>query len=221
MPTAILHQITTSSSLNTTYGKSACETPALKLWKMRIEFVGDTPPPGTGSGIAETLQAKRIGTKFFTIRGTDDAFEWYAEWSELRNPLLSHLPPQPQILVPGCGSSRLSEHLYDAGFNSITNIDFSKVAISDCLRRNVRLRPDMRWRVMDMTAMQFEDEAFDVVVDKGDLDALMEPELGPKLGTQYLSEVRRVLKSGGKFICLTLAESHVLALIFSKFRFGC
>ncbi|KAI5349850.1 hypothetical protein L3X38_002741 [Prunus dulcis] len=171
-------------------------------------------------GTLGDFTSKENWDKFFTIRGTDDAFEWYAEWSELRNPLLSHLPPQPQILVPGCGSSRLSEHLYDAGFNSITNIDFSKVAISDCLRRNVRHRPDMRWRVMDMTAMQFEDEAFDVVVDKGGLDALMEPELGPKLGTQYLSEVRRVLKSGGKFICLTLAESHVLALIFSKFRFG-
>jgi hypothetical protein len=33
------------------------------------------------------------------------------------------------------------------------------------------------------------DETFDVVLDKGGLDALMEPELGPKLGNQYLSEV--------------------------------
>ncbi|KAL6185703.1 hypothetical protein ACLB2K_041830 [Fragaria x ananassa] len=173
--------------------------------------------------LLETLgdfTSKENWDKFFTIRGTEDAFEWYADWSELRNPLLSHLPPKPQILVPGCGSSRLSEHLYDAGFTSITNIDFSKVAISDCLRRNVRKRPDMRWRVMDMTSMQLEDEAFDAVVDKGGLDALMEPELGPKLGDQYLAEVRRVLKSGGKFICLTLAESHVLALLFPKFRFG-
>ncbi|XP_048435535.1 eEF1A lysine and N-terminal methyltransferase isoform X2 [Pyrus x bretschneideri] len=171
-------------------------------------------------GTLGDFTSKENWDKFFTIRGTDDSFEWYAEWSELRDPLLSHLPPQPQILVPGCGSSRLSEHLYDAGFTSITNIDFSKVAISDCLRRNVRHRPDMRWRVMDMTAMQFSEEAFDVVVDKGGLDALMEPEMGPKLGDQYLSEVRRVLKCGGKFVCLTLAESHVLALLFSKYRFG-
>eukprot|EP00261_Vitis_vinifera_P034341 XP_019075584.1 PREDICTED: methyltransferase-like protein 13 isoform X2 [Vitis vinifera] len=48
----------------------------------------------------------------------------------------------------------------------------------------------------------------------------MEPELGPKLGKMYLTEVKRVLKSGGKFIGLTLAESHVLGLLFSKFRFG-
>lgn len=100
--------------------------------------------------------SKENWDKFFTIRGGDDSFEWYAEWPQLRDPLLSHLSNIniPQILVPGCGNSRLSEHLYDAGFPAITNIDFSKVVISDMLRRNIRLRPDMRWRVMDMTTMQ-------------------------------------------------------------------
>lgn len=169
--------------------------------------------------------SKENWDKFFTIRGTDDSFEWYAEWPQLRDPLISLIgapspSPPPHILVPGCGNSRLSEHLYDAGFHGITNVDFSKVVISDMLRRNVRDRPDMRWRVMDMTSMQFMDGTFDVVLDKGGLDALMEPELGHKLGNQYLSEVKRLLKSGGKFICLTLAESHVLGLLFSKFRFG-
>lgn len=176
--------------------------------------------------------SKENWDKFFTIRGTDDSFEWYAEWTELHHPLLSLLAgndenhssssssPLLKILVPGCGNSKLSENLYDAGFKEITNIDFSKVVISDMLRRNVRDRPGMRWRVMDMTQMQLADESFDVVLDKGGLDALMEPELGPKLGNQYLSEVKRVLNFEGKFICLTLAESHVLALLFSKFRFG-
>ncbi|KAL0548017.1 hypothetical protein IC582_012456 [Cucumis melo] len=169
--------------------------------------------------------SKENWDNFFTIRGHGDAFEWYAEWPELKDPLISHLTtlsksPSPQILVPGCGNSSLSELLYDAGFGCITNIDFSKVAISDMLRRNVRERPDMRWRVMDMTNMQFTNDTFDAVVDKGGLDALMEPEVGSKLGSQYLTEVKRVLKPGGKFICLTLAESHVLGLLFPKFRFG-
>jgi hypothetical protein len=34
----------------------------------------------------------------------------------------------------------------------------------------------MLWRVMDITNMQLSGGAFDVVIDKGDLDALMEPE---------------------------------------------
>ncbi|EEF44186.1 S-adenosylmethionine-dependent methyltransferase, putative [Ricinus communis] len=180
----------------------------------------------SSNDLLETLgdfTSKENWDKFFTIRGADDSFEWYAEWPQLRQPLLSLFANDDspvQILMPGCGNSRLSENLYDLGFKDITNIDFSKVVISDMLRRNVRDRPGMRWRVMDMTDMQFADETFDVVLDKGGLDALMEPELGPKLGTKYLSEVQRVLKFGGKFICLTLAESHVLGLLFSKFRFG-
>ncbi|KAK7359281.1 hypothetical protein VNO77_01234 [Canavalia gladiata] len=186
-----------------------------------------TKTKAASDDLLETLgdfTSKDNWDKFFTIR---DSFEWYAEWPELRDPLLSllqtlthHHPLPLQLLVPGCGNSRLSEHLYDAGYTTITNIDFSKVVISDMLRRNVRDRPHMRWRVMDMTAMQVDDETFSAVIDKGGLDALMEPEHGPKLGNQYLSEVKRVLKSGGKFVCLTLAESHVLDLLFSKFRLG-
>lgn len=105
--------------------------------------------------------SKENWDNFFTIRGGGDSFEWYAEWPQLRDPLLSLLrtlttttTAPPSLLLPGCGNSRLSEHLYDAGFTSITNIDFSKVVISDMLRRNVRNRPLMLWRVMDMTSMQ-------------------------------------------------------------------
>ncbi|KAK7400091.1 hypothetical protein VNO78_11291 [Psophocarpus tetragonolobus] len=183
---------------------------------------------GSAEEILETLgdfTSKENWDNFFTLR--TDSFEWYAEWPNLRGPLLSllqnltlsHPLPLP-ILVPGCGNSRLSEHLYDAGHTAITNVDFSKVVISDMLRRNVRDRPHMRWRIMDITAMQFQDETFAAVIDKGGFDALMEPDLGPNLGSKYLSEVKRVLKPGGKFVCLTLAESHVLNLLFSKFRLG-
>ena len=116
-----------------------------------------------GEELLETLgdfTSKENWDRFFSIRGRDDSFEWYAEWAELRGPLLSHLQqqqhqPNIQILVPACGNSRLSEHLYDdAAFKAITNIDFSKVVISDMLRRNIRQRPEMRWRVMDITTMQ-------------------------------------------------------------------
>lgn len=96
---------------------------------------------------------------FFRIRGSDNSFEWYAEWPQLTSllTLLSNYKSQyssPKILVPGCGNSKLSEHLYDAGFEDITNVDFSKVAISGMLTRNVRVRPRMVWHVMDMTELK-------------------------------------------------------------------
>lgn len=40
-----------------------------------------------------------------------------------------------------------------------------------------------------LVTIQFADETFDAIVDKGGLDALMEPELGSRLGNLYLSEV--------------------------------
>lgn len=126
--------------------------------------------------ILETLEdftLKENWDKFFTLRGDDDSFEWYAEWAVIDKYIIENLaypssemakPPgerQPaklqkdvNILVPGCGSSQLSERLYDAGFRSIMNVDFSKVVIMNMLRRNVRERPEMKWRCMDMTKLE-------------------------------------------------------------------
>ncbi|KAK3142838.1 hypothetical protein QOZ80_4BG0352350 [Eleusine coracana subsp. coracana] len=186
------------------------------------------PAPTGGADLLDTLgdfTSRENWDKFFALRGTGDSFEWYAEWPPLEAPLLELLHGScageaAEILVPGCGSSALSEQLYDAGFRRITNVDFSRVVVADMLRRHARARPEMRWRVMDMTDMQFTDGSFDIILDKGGLDALMEPEAGTKLGMKYLNEAKRVLRSGGKFVCLTLAESHVLALLLSEFRFG-
>ncbi|KAK6145801.1 hypothetical protein DH2020_019670 [Rehmannia glutinosa] len=195
--------------------------------------------------------SKEIWDRFFTITGCDDCSELCAEWPQLQYLLTSNLlfpsssssqqpesaagapPPaakseEVSILVPGCGNSRLSEHLYDAGFTNITNVDLSKVIITHMMRRNVRERPRMKWRVMDMTSMQFANETFDAIVDKGGLDVLMEPKLGPRLGNLYASEVKRLLKAGGKYICVTLVESKVLGLydhflsglLFTRFRYG-
>nr|CAB3486803.1 unnamed protein product [Digitaria exilis] len=189
-----------------------------------------TTPPASILGTLGDFTSRENWDKFFALRGTGDNFEWYAEWPSLRDPLLALVGDRgaaaeagaaaPEILVPACGSSALSEQLYDAGFRRITNVDFSRVVVADMLRRHARARPEMRWRIMDMTNMQFADGSFDVILDKGGLDALMEPGAGTKLGTKYLNEAKRVLKSGGKFVCLTLAESHVLALLLSEFRFG-
>ncbi|KAL7109346.1 hypothetical protein ACP275_06G170500 [Erythranthe tilingii] len=177
---------------------------------------------------------------FFTSKGADDFCEWYADWPQIRTslknllsfqlaeelnhfsfPLLQPLPEEVSILVPACGASRLSEHLYDEGFTEITNVDFSKVVIQAMMKRNIRARPEMKWRVMDITNIEFPSGIFDAIVDKGGLDILMDSEHGPRSGPlSYISEVKRLLKAGGRYICLTLAEPLVLDLLFSKFRFG-
>ena len=78
-------------------------------------------------------------------------FEWYGEWDELKELLEQECDKGSHILNMGCGNSELTAHMYDSGYESITNVDFSKVVIMEMLRKHVRTRPKMRWLTMDMT----------------------------------------------------------------------
>lgn len=163
---------------------------------------------------------------FFKARG-GRPFEWYGEYVDLQELLAQHCglvctaDPPPRILIPGCGNSELSAKLYDSGFKRIVNIDFSKVVIAEMLTQHLRKRPEMLWRIMDMTEMQFSDGAFDIVLDKGGLDALLgEPGQGTTKAVRFISEVKRVLGHGGRYACITLAQSHVIELLLSHLRHG-
>eukprot|EP00249_Psilotum_nudum_P016861 c26026_g1_i1 orf=235-1395(-) len=154
-------------------------------------------------------------------------FEWYGDWEDLTELLAQHCElvptkyPPPRILVPGCGNSDLSARMYDAGFKHIVNIDFSKVVIAEMLRHHIRARPEMVWRIMDMTQMQFPNDSFDIVLDKGGLDALLgEPEQETTPAINFLSEAKRVLRVEGRYACVTLAQKHVIVLLLSNFRHG-
>ncbi|CAK9266746.1 unnamed protein product [Sphagnum jensenii] len=155
------------------------------------------------------------------------AFEWYGSWADLPQLLQLHCGLRPdqqpslQILVVGCGNSALSAHMYDAGFTSIVNVDFNRRVITEMLRLHVRARPLMRWLVMDITALQFAESSFDVVVDKGSLDALTgEPEEPLTAAKSLLSEVKRVLRPGGQYVCVTLAQKHVIGVLLETLRQG-
>lgn len=60
--------------------------------------------------------------------------------------------------------------------------------------------------------MQFGPTSFEVAFDKGALDALMgeDTDAASCAGSLLLSEVRRVLTDQGQYICITLAQPHVL-----------
>ena len=63
-------------------------------------------------------------------------------------------------------------------------------------------------------AGQFADGAFDAVVDKGGLDALMGEDTpgSEEAGGKLLAEVARLLApgEGAAYLCVTLAQPHVL-----------
>lgn len=73
------------------------------------------------------------------------------------------------------------------------------------------------WKTMDATALEFNNEEFSVILDKGTLDAMMSDEKVNEQVVKYFDEANRVLKSGGRFIVISLLQEHVLDILLSYF----
>ncbi|XP_039447622.1 eEF1A lysine and N-terminal methyltransferase homolog [Culex pipiens pallens] len=156
---------------------------------------------------------------FFKKRGKQ-AFEWYGEYPELCGQLHKYIKTKDEVLMVGCGNSKLSMDLYDVGFRQITNIDISQVVIKQMQDANRTTRPEMLWYHMDATAMTaFSDEKYSVVLDKGTLDALFTDETEETIATvrKYFSEIARVLRVGGRYVCISLLQEHILKEVLSFF----
>ena len=68
--------------------------------------------------------------------------------------------------------------------------------------------------------MEFQDNEFDIVFDKGTLDAIFTDDKTISDVNTYFKECSRVLKFGGKFICVSLAQEHIIAEILQYFSDG-
>ena len=86
--------------------------------------------------------------------------------------------------------------------------------------KHSQTRPDMTWEVQDMTNMAIIDNSsIDTVLDKGALDALFAEDTQEIYAQvlRFYEEILRVLKKGGKYVCITLAESHIFKSILDFF----
>ena len=123
------------------------------------------------------------------------------------------------------GNSKLSEDLYDIGCTNLETIDISAALIKRLSAKNHSKRPQMRFSVMDNTALIYENKYFDCVLDRGNLDSIFTNELDETMlkVNKTLSEVVRVLKTGGRYICITLSQEHVVKKLLDFFqrRMGC
>ncbi|KAF9956097.1 hypothetical protein BGZ72_003034 [Mortierella alpina] len=146
----------------------------------------------------------------------EESFDWFKTYEDLKPLLNEHITSKDaRILMLGCGNSTLSEDMYDDGFHNIVNIDFSKTVI-DNMTEKCKDRVGMEWIEMDIRDLKFEDGSFDIVIDKGTMDALMcdrgdvwnpDEEL-VKTVAEEVDEVVRVLKVGGKFLYITFGQPH-------------
>lgn len=84
---------------------------------------------------------------------------------------------------------------------------------------NAKQRPEMKFLQMDALNMSFSDELFTVVLDKSTLDALMPDDKPETLISinKYFDEIKRVLKTGGRYLCISLLQEHILKKLLSYF----
>ncbi|CAH0481164.1 unnamed protein product [Peronospora belbahrii] len=178
---------------------------------------------------AEEFRKQEYWDQFFQKRG-EKAFEWYGDYTSLRHQLetlvglphdasaslLYRLKSKVRVLVVGCGNSTLSADLVADGFSTLLSVDFSERVIDEMRRKE----PTLQWQVMDMTNMEMlEDESFDLVMDKGALDALMAEDTAEikEDASKMLREVRRVLAPGGRYCCVTMAQNFILQHLLDFF----
>ncbi|CAF0723116.1 unnamed protein product [Adineta ricciae] len=167
---------------------------------------------------ADEFRSRDYWDQFFDKVG-GEAFEWYSDFIDLADVLCKYIKPRDEVLIIGCGNSTLSSDLYDTGIEHITNVDLSDNVIKKMKKQNDKRRPNMKWLQMDARQMTFEDNQFSVVLDKGTIDALMSNKSEQVLSDidQILGQIDRVLRLTGRFICITLAQKHILDHISQYF----
>ncbi|CAK9081763.1 unnamed protein product [Durusdinium trenchii] len=157
---------------------------------------------GAGKAYWDKRYQNEVGNTYDWLGG----YEKFSEFIESATKDLSE-PTSARILDLGCGNARLAEDMYDRGFYNITGLDISDVAIESMRQRNAEERPKIHWVVGDAFELPFEDEAFDLVIDKSTTDAVScdQDHLNENLTKMY-SEAQRVLKKGGTLLVFSAAK---------------
>lgn len=145
----------------------------------------------------------------------EDSYDWLLTYQQIKSSISQYIQSNQRILVIGCGNSNFSSELYDDGYHNIINIDFSKVVIEKMKELN-KLRSEMIWLEMDMCELTFEDNSFDVIIDKATMDALLvdegsvwEPDPNVIFSVDKMcKEMSRVLSSNGIFLQISFSQPH-------------
>ena len=124
------------------------------------------------------------------------------------------LSPESRILELGCGSGRLwfeNLHRIPEGWE-ITLSDFSSGMLQEAQQNLCDSQRRFEFEVVDAQSIPFEDESFDAVIAKHMLFDVLDR-------AQALSEMRRVLRPGGRFYASTIGRAHLRELYELLSRF--
>ena len=101
-----------------------------------------------------------------------------------------------EIIDVGGGESTLVDDLIARGFENVSVLDISQIAIEACKHRLGAQAARVRWIAADITRVEFEASQFDVWHDRAVFHFLTEP----SQRAVYVRQVARAVKPGGHVI---------------------
>jgi len=148
-----------------------------------------------------------------------EPFDWYQRWAGVKDTFTQFIQASHNILVVGCGNSRLSEELYEEGYHNITNIDISGTVIK-AMQEKYRDKPGMSYKQMDSRALEMPEATFNVVIDKAMLDAILCGEGSTHNAQKMLTEVAKALVPNGVYITVSHGQPSYRLTYLQRPEFG-
>lgn len=142
-------------------------------------------------------------------------FEWYHPWSYFVPKLSSYLKCHGNVLNVGSGNSTLSADLLNFGAEKVFSIDISNVVIN-YMKEEYKDNKNLEWFVGDCRKLNFSDNFFDFVIDKGTYDAIICSLDGTKSVKSMFKEISRTLKHGSQFIEIATSDQESIIKYLSK-----
>ena len=128
-------------------------------------------------------------------KNVDEMRQWNPALKEWELDAIGHFPSGARILDIGCGLGREAFPLADMGYD-VTGIDISKEVISQVRQLSAEKGYNIPFTVYDGKELPFPEASFDVVLIWAQTFGLL---YGEAFKRDYLTECRRVLKTGGLF----------------------
>lgn len=132
-----------------------------------------------------------------------ESYDWFISWSDIAKNVEIFFNEQKfnKALNLGCGNSPMFLHI-ERFFNDVYNIDISSIVINQ-MKEKYKNNQNQHFLQMDCAKLDFSDLSFDVVFDKGTLDAIGCGENSRTNLIDSIIQLFRVLSINGLFIEIT------------------